>query len=143
MSGCNGQSKAKQMDAVQDVAGTQDEKATMQEGKIDSTSVTSHIRRASSGSIAKKDGGEVRFILFNALMLLINCFIISCQAMPPRPKTFAVRKIRDKGTARELRKQLNDYLASMDKADKAVYAWEMRVEEIDEEMRKLQDSSEK
>jgi hypothetical protein len=63
--------------------------------------------------------------------------------MPPRPKTFAVRKIRDKGTARELRKQLNDYLASMDKADKAVYAWEMRVEEIDEEMRKLQDSSEK
>ena len=44
--------------------------------------------------------------------------------------------MRDKGTAREMRKQLEAYLSSIDKADKAVYEWEMRVSEIGEEMEK-------
>lgn len=49
-------------------------------------------------------------------------------------------KLRDKGTAREIRKQLDDYLSSLDKADKSVFEWEMRVAEIGEEMKKVQGS---
>jgi hypothetical protein len=49
-----------------------------------------------------------------------------------------VTKFRDKGTAREIRRQLDDYLRSLDKADKSVFEWEMRVAEIGEEMKKAQ-----
>ena len=56
----NGQykrSQAKQMEAIQNVAGAQIESTTLQEGRV-----SGGIRRASSGSISsnKKDGIEVR-----------------------------------------------------------------------------------
>jgi len=37
--------------------------------------------------------------------------------------------MRDKGTARDIRKQLNDYLISLNEAEKAVFDWETRVDE--------------
>lgn len=57
-------------------------------------------------------------------------------AIAQRSKSHIVTKLRDKGTAREIRKQLDDYLSSLDKADKSVFEWEMRVAEIDEEMKR-------
>jgi hypothetical protein len=61
-------------------------------------------------------------------------------AIAQRSKSHIVTKLRDKGTAREIRKQLDDYLSSLDKADKSVFEWEMRVAEIGEEMKKVQGS---
>lgn len=46
-----------------------------------------------------------------------------------RQKSLFVTKMRDKGTARDIRKQLNDYLISLNEAEKAVFDWETRVDE--------------
>lgn len=48
--------------------------------------------------------------------------------------------MRDKGTAGEIRRQLDNYLTSVDKAERAVYEWEMRVAEIGEEVQKSRES---
>ena len=60
-----------------------------------------------------------------------------------RPKSFVVTKLRDKGTAREIRKQLDGYLTSLDKTDKAIFEWETRVAEINEEIDELEASRQK
>eukprot|EP01082_Thalassiosira_pseudonana_P009505 g8578.t1 g8578 contig3:419938-420286(-) len=57
----------------------------------------------------------------------------------PRYIPFIVTKLRDKGKARELRNQLHDYLRSVVKAEKVVKGWDERVNEIDEEMKELEE----
>ena len=58
----NGQSQAKQMEAVQDMGGSEDDKASSQEGKLEicKTGTDPKLRRASSGSIGNKSRIEVR-----------------------------------------------------------------------------------
>ena len=58
----NGQSQAKQMEAIQNVGRSEDDKTSSQERNLKISHAESNpiLRRASSGSIAKKSVGEVR-----------------------------------------------------------------------------------
>ncbi|KAL3775380.1 hypothetical protein ACHAWO_006571 [Cyclotella atomus] len=119
----NQRSQAKQVDTLQNVARNEDEKTTAQgvDASLFGTDAKQIMRQASSRSITSKKGEAEA-------------------AIAQRSKSHMVTKLRDKGTAREIRKQLDDYLSSLDKADKSVFEWEMRVAEIGEEMKKVQGS---
>ena len=61
----NGQSQAKQMETIQNMGRSEDEKTSSEERKLKICTAESNsiMRRASSGSIAKKSVGEVRDVV--------------------------------------------------------------------------------
>ncbi|KAL7522430.1 hypothetical protein ACHAWX_007121 [Stephanocyclus meneghinianus] len=116
-----------QIQAFQNMVGDEDAQVKMQEKvKAEDHNRTSRTVPAvvAKGSVTKTDG-------------------VKDEILAPLTKPYIVAKLRDKGSARELRKQLNDFLTSLDKAEKSVYEWEMRVAEIAEEMETIQKSRER
>ncbi|KAL3780645.1 hypothetical protein HJC23_000115 [Cyclotella cryptica] len=113
-----------QIQAFQNMVRNEDAQVTMQEkvkAEEQNRARQTVPTMVTSGSVVKKDGSKE-------------------QIQAPTTKSYVVTKLRDKGSARELRKQLNDYLTSIDKAGTSIYEWEMRVAEIEDEMETIHKS---